>query len=148
MEIDKNTESAPSTSSTARRTEWSLSLLGGIKRRGAFEARERTVHVAAVGGAKLDHTDAQLPAGPTHLVKAAVVGGAELAYPEGASAEVDAFSAIGGVDLTVPAGTTVEVRGFSLLGARSSGVTGEPGGPVVKVRSYSLVGGVKVRQGE
>ncbi|MFJ8385053.1 hypothetical protein ACIQ9Q_11145 [Streptomyces sp. NPDC094438] len=140
MEITKNT------STPARRTEWSLSLLGGLKHHGAFEARERTVHVAAVGGAKLDHTDAKLPAGPTHLVKAALVGGAELAYPEGASAEVDAFSVFGGVDLTVPADTTVEVRGFSLLGLRSRGTTGRPGGPVVKVRSYSLIGGVKVHQ--
>ncbi|MFF4187585.1 hypothetical protein ACFYZ9_30775 [Streptomyces sp. NPDC001691] len=140
MEITKNTESP------ARRTEWSLSLLGGLKHRGAFQARERTVHVAAVGGAKLDHTEATLPAGSTRLVKAALVGGAELTYPEGASAEVDAFSVFGGVDLTVPAGTTVEVSGFSLLGGRSRGLEGEPGGAVVSVRAYSLVGGVKVRQ--
>ncbi|MFC4518121.1 hypothetical protein [Streptomyces ehimensis] len=140
MEITKNTASHP------RRTEWSLSLLGGLKQQGAFAARERTVHVAAVGGAKLDHTDAELPAGPTHVVKAALVGGAELAYPEGASAEVDAFSVLGGVDLTVPAGTTVEVSGFSLLGGRSKDIAGEPGGAVIKVRSYSLIGGVKVRQ--
>ncbi|AZQ75000.1 hypothetical protein EKH77_30930 [Streptomyces luteoverticillatus] len=140
MEITKNTASHPC------RTEWSLSLLGGLKQQGAFAARERTVHVAAVGGAKLDHTDAELPAGPTHVVKAALVGGAELAYPEGASAEVDAFSVLGGVDLTVPAGTTVEVSGFSLLGGRSKDIAGEPGGAVIKVRSYSLIGGVKVRQ--
>ncbi|MEU7095259.1 hypothetical protein [Kitasatospora aureofaciens] len=140
MEITKNAET------TARRTEWSLALLGGLKHRGGFTARERTVHVAAVGGAKLDHTGAVLPADGTHLVKAALVGGAELAYPEGASAEVDAFSVFGGVDLTVPAGTAVEVSGLSLLGGRSKGVAGEPGGAVVTVRSYSLVGGVKVRQ--
>ncbi|MFF2143500.1 hypothetical protein [Kitasatospora sp. NPDC058190] len=139
-------EIVKSTSTPVRRTEWSLALLGGLKHRGEFEARERTVHVAALGGAKLDHTEAALPAAPTHLVKAALVGGAEPAYPGGASAEVDAFSVFGGVDLTVPVGTTVEVSGFSLLGGRSKGVTGEPGGPVVKVRSYSLVGGVKVRQ--
>ncbi|GGU31422.1 hypothetical protein [Streptomyces violascens] len=142
MEITKNT------ASPARRTEWSLSLLGGLKHRGAFRAHERTVHIAAVGGAKLDHTDATLPAGSTRLVKAALVGGAELAYPEGACAEVDAFSVFGGVDLTVPAGTTVEVSGFSLLGGRSRSLAGEPGGAVVKVRAYSLVGGVKVRQGQ
>ncbi|MGF1427869.1 hypothetical protein [Kitasatospora sp. LaBMicrA B282] len=140
MEITKNT------ASRARRTEWSVGLLGGLKHQGAFAARERTVHVAAVGGAKLDHTEASLPAGPTHLVKAALVGGAELVYPEGASAEVDAFSVLGGVDLTVPAGTTVEVSGFSLLGGRSAGVAGEPGGPVVRVRSYSVLGRVKVTQ--
>ncbi|RLU80175.1 hypothetical protein CTZ27_35625 [Streptomyces griseocarneus] len=140
MEIMKNAAPRP------RRTEWSLSLLGGLKHQGAFTARERTVHVAAVGGAKLDHTGAELPEGPTRLVKAALVGGAELSYPEGASAEVDAFSVLGGVDLTVPAGTAVEVRGFSLLGGRSTGTAGEPGGAVVKIRSYSLIGGVKVRQ--
>ncbi|GAA0416724.1 hypothetical protein GCM10010357_42650 [Streptomyces luteireticuli] len=140
MEITKNT------ASRTRRTEWSLSLLGGLKHQGTFTARERTVHVAAVGGAKLDHTAADLPDGPTRLVKAALVGGAELAYPEGASAEVDAFSLLGGVDVTVPAGTAVEVRGFSLIGGRSKDTAGEEGGPVVKVRSYSLIGGVKVRQ--
>ncbi|KNB53170.1 hypothetical protein [Streptomyces caatingaensis] len=140
MEITKDT--APRT----RRTEWSLSLLGGLKHEGSFTARERTVHVAAVGGAKLDHTDAELPAGPTHLVKAALVGGAELSYPEGASAEIDAFSVLGGVDLTVPAGTAVEVSGFSLLGGRSKDIDGEPGGAVVTVRSYSLVGGVTIRR--
>ncbi|MFI6055961.1 hypothetical protein ACIBCO_38550 [Streptomyces violascens] len=104
------------------------------------------MHVAAVGGVKLGHADAKLPAGSTHLVKAALVGGAELAYPEGASAEVDAFSVFGGVDLMVPAGTAVEVSGFSLLGGRSRSLAGEPGGAVVKVRAYSLVGGVKIRQ--
>ncbi|MGI5336284.1 hypothetical protein ACQEVS_02200 [Streptomyces sp. CA-181903] len=140
MEITKNA------AARTRRTEWSLSLLGGLKHQGDFTARERTVHVAAVGGAKLDHTAADLPEGPTHLVKAALVGGAELAYPEGASAEIDAFSVLGGVDVTVPAGTTVEVSGFSLLGGRSKNVAGEPDGAVVKVRSYSLIGGVKVRQ--
>ncbi|MGW1077355.1 hypothetical protein [Streptomyces sp. NPDC002537] len=140
MEITKNAQSR------TRRTEWSLSLLGGLKHQGAFTARQRTVHVAAVGGAKLDHSAAELPEGPTHLVKAALVGGAELSYPEGASAEVDAFSLIGGVDLTVPAGTSVEVRGFSLLGGRSKDLAGVQDGPVVKVRSYSLIGGVKVRQ--
>ncbi|MGW1867625.1 hypothetical protein ACWCPS_18900 [Streptomyces mauvecolor] len=142
MEITKNT------TSPARRTEWSLSLLGGLKHRGGFEARERTVHVAAVGGASLDHTDATLPAGPTRLIKAALVGGVELAYPEGACAEVDAFSLFGGVDLTVPAGTTVEVSGFSLIGGRSRSQAGEPGSAVVKVRAYSLIGGVKVRQSQ
>ncbi|WP_344963020.1 hypothetical protein [Streptomyces thioluteus] len=140
MEITKDT--APRT----RRTEWSFSLLGGLKHQGAFTARQRTVHVSAVGGAKLDHTGADLPTDPTRLVKAALVGGAELAYPEGASAEIDAFSVLGGVDLTVPAGTTVEVSGFSLLGGRSKDTAGEPGGAVVKVRAYSLIGGVKVRQ--
>ncbi|MGW1194761.1 hypothetical protein ACWD4B_02705 [Streptomyces sp. NPDC002536] len=140
-------ETTKSTAPGTPRTEWSLSLLGGLKQQGNFTARERTVHVAAVGGAKLDHTDAELPAGPTRLVKASLVGGAELAYPEGASAEVDAFSVFGGVDLTVPAGTTVEVHGFSLIGGRSKDVAGEQGGAVVKIRSYSLVGGVKVRQG-
>lgn len=79
-------------------------------------------------------------------MKASLVGGAELTYPAGASAEVDAFSVLGGVDLAVPAGTTVEVSGFSLFGPRSTGVAGEVDGPVVKVRSYSLIGGVKVRQ--
>ncbi|MDH6139461.1 hypothetical protein P3T35_001461 [Kitasatospora sp. GP30] len=141
MEISKNL-SVPA----VRGTQWSVALLGGLKRDGAFRAKERTVHVSAVGGAKLDHSEAQLPAGPTHLVKASLVGGAELTYPAGASAEVDAFSVLGGVDLAVPAGTTVEVSGFSLFGPRSTGVAGEVDGPVVKVRSYSLIGGVKVRQ--
>ncbi|AYG78581.1 hypothetical protein DWB77_00689 [Streptomyces hundungensis] len=144
MEITKNT------TSPARRTEWSLSLVGGLNHRGAFEAHERTVHVSAIGGAALDHTEARLPAGPTHLVKASLVGGAELAYPEDASAEVRAFSVFGGVDVTVPVGTTVEVSGFSLFGfgGRRRDLVGEPGGAVVKVRAYSLVGGVKVRQGK
>jgi hypothetical protein len=130
----------------ARDTQWSAALVGGLKRDGVFRVKERTVHVAAVGGAKLDHSQAQLPAGPTHLVKASLVGGAKLTYPAGASAEVDAFSLVGGVKLAVPAGTTVEVSGFSLFGQRCAGVAGEVGGSVVKVRSYSLIGGVKVRE--
>ncbi|QHC22764.1 hypothetical protein [Streptomyces sp. GS7] len=128
------------------RTKWSLSLLGGLKQQGAFAARERTVHVAAVGGAKLDHSDAELPAARTRLIKASLVGGADLTYPDGASAEVDAFSVFGGVDLKVPEGTAVEVGGFSLIGGRHPGVAGDSEGPVVKVRAYSLIGGVKVRR--
>ncbi|WP_043263073.1 hypothetical protein [Streptomyces sp. CT34] len=134
------------TPSSRPRTRWSLSLLGGLKQQGAFAARERTVHVGAVGGARLDHSEAELPAAGTRLIKASLVGGADLTYPDGASAEVDAFSVVGGVDLRVPAGTTVEVGGFSLIGGRHPGVAGESEGPVVRVRAYSLIGGVKVRQ--
>ncbi|MER6382851.1 hypothetical protein [Streptomyces sp. NPDC001250] len=139
MEITKNTM-------TRYHTEWSLSVLGGLKRRGAFAALERTVHVAAIGGANLDYTGATLPAGPTRLVKVALVGGTALAYPPGASAKVDAISVFGGVDVTVPAGTAVEVRGFSVLGGRTNDTAGEPDGPLVKIRAYSLFGGVKVRR--
>ncbi|MCX5384624.1 hypothetical protein [Streptomyces sp. NBC_00083] len=142
MDLTKNA------SSPAHRTEWSVSLLGGLRRQGAYAARERIVHVAAVGGATVDYTDATLPAGPTRLVKVSLVGGVELICPEGASAEVDAFALFGGVDLTVPAGTTVEVKGFSLFGGRSRALAGEPGGAVVTVRSYALAGGVKVRRGQ
>ena len=107
-------------------TNWHLSLLGGLDRRGHWETRERTVSIAVVGGADLDLTEAVIPDEGTTLVK---------------------FSLVGGVKLAVPAGMDVRVQGFSLIGRRrveEGDVT--PGTPVVKVHAYGIIGGVKVRR--
>jgi Cell wall-active antibiotics response 4TMS YvqF len=107
-------------------TNWHLSLLGGLDRRGRWETRDRTVSVAAVGGADLDLTEAVIPDGGTTVVKVSLVGG---------------------LKLVVPAGTDVQVQGFNLIGRRrveEGEVT--PGAPVVRIHAYGIVGGVKVRR--
>jgi hypothetical protein len=107
-------------------TNWHLSLLGGLDRRGRWETRDRTISLAAVGGADLDLTEAVIPDNGTTVVKVSLVGG---------------------LKLVVPAGTDVRVQGLSLIGRRrveQGEVT--PGAPVVRVHAYSIVGGVKVRR--
>ncbi|GAB2854463.1 hypothetical protein GCM10027176_66250 [Actinoallomurus bryophytorum] len=107
-------------------TNWHLSLLGGLDRRGRWETRDRTVSVAAVGGADLDLTEAVIPDGGTTVVKVSLAGG---------------------LKLVVPAGTDVQVQGFNLIGRRRV-EEGEvaPGAPVVRVHAYGIVGGVNVRR--
>jgi Cell wall-active antibiotics response 4TMS YvqF len=107
-------------------TNWHVTLLGGLNRRGRWETRGRTVSVAAVGGADLDLTEAVIPDEGTTVVKVSLVGGLKLA---------------------VPAGTDVRVQGLNLIGRRrveEGDVT--PGAPVVKVHAYGIFGGVKVRR--
>ncbi|NJP27290.1 cell wall-active antibiotics response protein [Microbispora hainanensis] len=114
---------------SSQRTDWHVSLIGGLKRRGAERMPADTVVITPVGGADLDLRDARIEE-VTSVTK---------------------ISLLGGVRLRVPADVTVEVEGFSLIGGRSV----EPGPPdtpdasgrVVRVRNYSVIGGVDITRG-
>jgi hypothetical protein len=106
-------------------TSWHVALLGGMSRSGPWRMRPKTIHIAPVGGAKLDLTEATLESDELSLTKISIAGG---------------------VTLTVPADLTVEVHGFTLIGGRSGSFEGTPGGPVLHVHNYGLVGGVSVNR--
>ena len=124
------------------------SLIGGLKRTGAWRVGGGVRQVALVGGASLDLTEALFEKGTdVTLTKIALVGGASLAFPEDVSVQVNAYSLVGGVALSVPAGTRVVLSGFTLLGGRSeSGADEVADGSeaVIRVKRFSLVGGVSI----
>lgn len=101
-----------------------VALLGGMERRGAWSPGGRVVHVAVIGGANLDLTQATL-SGPL---------------------TVTAVSLIGGVRLAVPPGVRVEAVGLSigLFGRAAFGPSAADAVAVVRVRRFGLLGGVRV----
>ena len=107
--------------------QWSMSLIGGTRRRGRWLVPARLGHLAVIGGLNLDLREAQL---------------------SGTEAQIDAYSVIGGVSVTVPRGVRVLVEGYTLLGGRRIQVDETavgPGAPTVRIRLFSLIGGVDVR---
>lgn len=107
-----------------RRTEWHVTPLGGLSRRGPWRMRDLT-SITLIGGVDLDLREAQFTAREVTLTKVSVLGG---------------------VNLTVPPGVQVVVEGFSILGGRRVEVDEVPDGdaPTLRVRAFSLIGGIKV----
>jgi hypothetical protein len=116
---------APAPGAAATKTQWHLSPIGGLFRRGGTLDRH-TVSVSLVGGADLDLREARLAAREVTLTRVSLVGG---------------------VDVTVPRGVRVRVSGFSLLGGRRIAIEEPPdlAAPTLHVRAFALIGGVKVR---
>jgi hypothetical protein len=106
---------------------WYVSLLGGVKRRGAWRMPKDMRVAGPIGGANLDLCEAEMDS-PATLTK---------------------ISLVGGVSLRVPHDMDVTVEGFRLFGrvriepAQRSG----PATRTLKVREYSLAGGVHVQRG-
>lgn len=107
-----------------RTTDHHVALLGGWNRPAEAGVPSRAVHIAAVGGSKLDLTGSD--------------------FPEGGST-VTSISFVGGADVKVPRGTRVELRHIRLLGGRSVQIQ-EPRayGPVLRLRVFRWVGGVDI----
>ncbi|GAB3136736.1 hypothetical protein [Microbispora hainanensis] len=114
---------------SSQRTDWHVSLIGGLKRRGPGRMPADTVVLTPIGGADLDLRDARIEA----------------------ITSVTKISIAGGVRLRVPADVTVEVESFSLFGGRKvePGTQDTPDAScrVVRVRNYSVFGGVDVTRG-
>ncbi|MBU2664152.1 cell wall-active antibiotics response protein [Actinoplanes bogorensis] len=105
---------------------WYFSLLGGIKRRGAWRLPRDMRMVGVLGGLNLDLTEATIPPDPI----------------------ITKVSPIGGVSLRVPDGVSVEVEGLRLFGGvRTEAVRSAGAAVTLRVREYSLAGGVHVRRG-
>jgi predicted membrane protein len=105
---------------------WYVTLIGGLKRRGSWRVPRDMRTISVVGGANLDLTEAELPAGAT-LTK---------------------ISLFGGVSLRVPADVDVVVEGFRIFGGVrvDAGVRSGPPARTLRVREYSLAGGVHVER--
>lgn len=111
----------------AARPQWSVSLIGGTRRRGRWRVPARTVSVSIIGGTDLDLREAELTTSEVQLTMVSVIGG---------------------VDLKVPRGVRVVVEGFSLIGGRSIRVDESAvhaSAPTVRIRAFSVIGGVSVR---
>jgi hypothetical protein len=115
----------PSPSSSAGQRRWSLSIVGGLRRRGWGQMPEHLIHVSLIGGASIDLGDAVL---------------------SGEETTITLVSLIGGADLRVPEAVRSDLSGFTVFGRRR--VTGSPAasdGPMVHLRAFSLIGGATIR---
>lgn len=108
---------------SSERTDWHISLLGGLKRRGRGRVPANTVVLTPVGGADLDLSEAET-APVTSVTKVSIAGG---------------------VHVRVPADSAVQIEGFTLFGGRrvEAGAT-NPSGRLIRIRNYGVFGGVKV----
>lgn len=116
----------PASTTASGRTQWHVSPIGGLKRRGHWRMPKEIVSITLIGGADLDFREAQLDAREVTITK---------------------ISLIGGVDLKVPSEMRVEVQGFSLLGGSRVDLdeSTDPNAPTIVVRAFSILGGVKAR---
>jgi hypothetical protein len=89
---------------------------------------------------------------PRHYTAFALMGGVELDLREASFAErevtIEAFTIMGGIEVIVPEDIEVVVSGFGLMGAvdHDAGGPGKPGAPKVRVNAFALMGGVEVKR--
>ena len=114
---------------TRRRvTRWTVSIMGGSKRKGRWRLRDKTNAVAIMGGCLLDLRNAEV---------------------EGPEVAINAIAVMGGIDIIVPEGIEVELGGIAIMGAKDArrlkNTPPLPGSPIVRVRVFAVWGGVSVR---
>lgn len=110
----------------SRDRRWSVSVVGGLHRRGAWQIPRHMIHVSLIGGTSIDLGDAEMSAAETTITLVSLIGGA---------------------DLRVPKAVRSELSGFTVFGKRR--VTGSPSplrdGPLVHLRAFSVIGGATIR---
>ena len=106
---------------------FSLAILSGARRSGAWVVPPRYVAVAVMGGVELDLREARF------------------AEPE---VTLHAYTLMGGIQITVPEDVDVDVSGIAFMGGFDHNASGPgmPGAPRVKVVGFALMGGVEVRR--
>jgi len=118
----------PDTVTGRKVTRWTVSIMGGSKRKGRWRVRDKTNAVAIMGGCLLD------------LRKAEV---------EGPGVVINAIAVMGGIEIIVPEGIEVELGGIAIMGGKDAhrlkDVPVLPGSPVIRVRVFAFWGGVTVR---
>jgi hypothetical protein len=118
---------APHAQARRRPTRWSVSVMGGLARRGRWRVARKTRALALMGGLALDLRNAELDVEEIEVFALAIMGGVDIVVPEGIEVEVDGFSVMGG------------------RGERLSKAPPLPGTPRIRIRAYGLMGGVSVR---
>jgi hypothetical protein len=114
---------AETPATTRRKKRLSLSIFGGIDRKGRWRSAKTHWVVSIFGGTDLDFRDASI---------------------EGAQAKVFVFDMFGGADLYVPEGVDVDFSGFGIFGGSAEHGRDLPpraGAPRLRVRVFSLFGG-------
>lgn len=105
---------------------FTISIFGGIDRKGRWRLARRHWVVSMFGGSDLDLREASL---------------------EGGEATISIVDLFGGTDLYVPDGIEVDFNGFGLFGGASEhggDVPPRPGAPLLRVRAFSMFGGTDV----
>lgn len=114
----------PASTRGARRL--TLSIFGGIDRKGRWRSAKTHWVISIFGGSDLDFRDASI---------------------DGAKANVFIFDMFGGADLYVPEGVDVDFSGFGIFGGSDDhgrDLPPRPGAPSLRVRAFSLFGGTDV----
>lgn len=112
--------------SRRRPRSFTVSIFGGINRKGRWRVARRHWVVSIFGGSDLDLREASLEGG------------------EATIAVVDLF---GGTDLYVPDGIEVDFNGFGIFGGadeHGGDLPPRPGAPLLRVRAISVFGGTDV----
>jgi class 3 adenylate cyclase len=131
-EVDRSPVTAaspvPDSISRHKSTRWTVSIMGGSRRRGRWRLREKTSAVAIMGGCVLDIRNAEV---------------------EGPEVVINAIAVMGGIEIIVPEGIEVELGGVAIMGGkddrRLKNVPPLPGSPIIRVRAFAFWGGVSVR---
>jgi hypothetical protein len=115
--------------SVASDRRWSLSVVGGLRRRGGWQLPKHLIHVSLIGRASIDLGEAELADSETTITLVSLIGGADLRLPKAVRSELSGFSVFGGRHVTgspyaLPEGPLVHLRVFSLIG----GATIRPSG--------------------
>jgi class 3 adenylate cyclase len=117
-----------STTTGRKPTRWTVSIMGGSRRKGRWRLRERTTAVAIMGGCHLDLRNAEV---------------------EGSEVVIIAVAIMGGIEIVVPEGIEVELGGFAIMGGKDDGrvksVRPLPGSPIIRVKALAIWGGVTIR---
>jgi hypothetical protein len=117
---------AESPAPTRRARRLTLSIFGGIDRKGRWRSAKTHWVISIFGGSDLDFRDASI---------------------DGAKASVFVFDMFGGADLYVPEGVDVDFSGFGIFGGSDDhgrDLPPRPGAPSLRVRAFSLFGGTDV----
>lgn len=112
--------------STRRARRLTLSIFGGIDRKGRWRSAKTHWVISIFGGSDLDFRDASI---------------------DGAKARVFIFDMFGGADLYVPEGVDVDFSGLGIFGGSTDhgrDLPPRPGAPSLRVRAFSLFGGTDV----
>jgi hypothetical protein len=125
-ETSSPTQMAPAPPARNGQTDWHISLLGGLKRKGHWRMSRQITSVSLIGGMRLDLREAEFTAPEITLTKVSIIGG---------------------VRLTIPPGVRVEVTNISLLGGRRVDTDERlsPNAPTLHVRAFGIIGGVRVQ---
>src|SRR5215471_472443 len=126
LTVDLPASTAAVPASRGRPRSFTISIFGGIDRKGRWRVARRHWVVSMFGGSDLDLREASL---------------------EGGEATISIVDLFGGTDLYVPDGIEVDFDGFGLFGGADEHGGDEPprpGAPLLRVRAFSMFGGTDV----
>jgi Domain of unknown function (DUF1707) len=117
-------EAAPRPRRSAKR--FTISIFGGVERRGRWRVPRRSFVLTLLGGSDLDLRQAEIDSDVVTIWVFAVLGGADIYVPEGVEVDAAGFALLGGID------------------EHGADTPPRPGSPLVRVRSLALLGGADV----